>query len=479
MCKARFLVVVAVMAILSGSLLVRAGAIAPGEESLAGAWEGKLNVSGAEVSLIVRITRNTDGTYAARLDVPIQGAMDIPVSKITSRDGMVRLEIAAIGGVFEGRLSADGREITGEWRQNGLVLPLLLRRTDQTPVLRRPQEPAKPYPYREEEVTFENRPAGINLAGTLTLPKSAGPFPAVILISGSGAQDRDEALAGHRPFLVLADYLTRQGVAVLRVDDRGVGGSAGDSLRATSSDFADDALAGVAYLKGRREIDTARIGLIGHSEGGLVAPLAATRSQDVAFIVLLAGPGLPGEQIIYLQTDLILRANGATAEQAARERELQRSIFAVVKEENDPAPAAKRLREILAAYLDRLSPEEKAELNEDAFIEGQIRAALSPWFRYFLTYDPRPALQRVSCPVLAINGEKDLQVPGRENLAAIEEALKAGRSKDFTVRSLPNLNHLFQTCITGSPVEYGTIEETISPLALQTIGDWLALRVAR
>ena len=201
MCKARFLVVVAVMAILSGSLLVRAGAIAPGEESLAGAWEGKLNVSGAEVSLIVRITRNTDGTYAARLDVPIQGAMDIPVSKITSRDGMVRLEIAAIGGVFEGRLSADGREITGEWRQNGLVLPLLLRRTDQTPVLRRPQEPAKPYPYREEEVTFENRPAGINLAGTLTLPKSAGPFPAVILISGSGAQDRDEALAGHRPFL--------------------------------------------------------------------------------------------------------------------------------------------------------------------------------------------------------------------------------------------------------------------------------------
>ena len=181
------------------------------------------------------------------------------------------------------------------------MLPLLLRRTDQTPVLRRPQEPAKPYPYREEEVTFENRPAGINLAGTLTLPKSAGPFPAVILISGSGAQDRDEALAGHRPFLVLADYLTRQGVAVLRVDDRGVGGSTGDSLRATSSDFADDALAGVAYLKGRREIDTARIGLIGHSEGGLVAPLAATRSQDVAFIVLLAGPGLPGEQIIYLQ----------------------------------------------------------------------------------------------------------------------------------------------------------------------------------
>lgn len=473
------LIVAAIMAILGGSLLIRAEAKAQGAENLAGAWQGKLNVSGSEIELVVRITRNTDGTYAARLDVPTQGVMDIPVSKIAVQDGTVRLEIAPIGGVFEGRLSADGREMTGEWKQNGLALPLLLRWTDQAPVLRRPQEPAKPYPYREEEVTYENKPAGIKLAGTLTLPKGAGPFPAVILISGSGVQDRDEALIGHRPFLVLADYLTRRGMAVLRVDDRGVGGSTGDTLRSTSSDFAGDALAGVAYLKGRREIDAARIGLIGHSEGGLVAPLAATRSQDVAFIVLLAGPGLPGEQIIYLQTDLILRASGATDEQAARERELQESLFAVVKEESDPAPAAKRLREILAAYLDKLPPEEKAGLNEEAFIEGQVKAVLSPWFRFFLTYDPRPALQQVSCPVLALNGEKDLQVPFRENLTAIEEALKAGRNKDFTVKSLPNLNHLFQTCTTGSPAEYGTIEETISPVALQAIGDWLALHVAR
>jgi pimeloyl-ACP methyl ester carboxylesterase len=318
----------------------------------------------------------------------------------------------------------------------------------------RPQEPTPPYPYREEQVTFVNAKAGITFAGTLTLPASSAASPAVVLITGSGAQDRDETVAGHKPFLVLADTLTRRGIAVLRVDDRGVGGSGGTMATATSEDFVDDALAAVAYLTARKDIDTRHIGLVGHSEGGLIAPIAATRSKDIAFIVLMAGPGITGDQILFLQGAAIMRANGASEAAISRNREVQEKLFDIIRTEKDDAAAREKIK---------------------AVAPGQERVA-TPWFRYFLSYDPVPVLQKVTCPVLAINGEKDLQVPYRENLDAIGKALRAGGNPDATTLSMPNLNHLFQTSQTGSPSEYAKIPETIAPVALDAISDWILKR---
>ena len=319
----------------------------------------------------------------------------------------------------------------------------------------RPQEPTPPYPYQEEQVTFVNAKAGITFAGTLTLPASPTASPAVVLITGSGAQDRDETIAGHKPFLVLADALTRRGIAVLRVDDRGVGGSGGTMATATSEDFVDDALAAVAYLRGRKDIDAKRIGLVGHSEGGLIAPIAATRSKDIAFIVLMAGPGITGDQILFLQGAAIMRANGASEAAISRNREVKQRLFDVIRTEKDDAAAKEKIKSIAP---------------------GQERVA-TPWFRYFLSYDPVPVLQKVTCPVLAINGEKDLQVPYRENLDAIGKALRAGGNTDVTTLSMPNLNHLFQTSQTGAPSEYAKIAETFAPAALDAISDWILKRV--
>jgi fermentation-respiration switch protein FrsA (DUF1100 family) len=352
----------------------------------------------------------------------------------------------------------------------------------------RPQEPKPPYPYDEQEVVYQNKKDGLQLAGTLTLPRSKGPFPAVLLITGSGQQDRNETVFDHKPFLVLADHLTRLGIAALRVDDRGVGKSTGRFIEATSEDFATDALAGVEYLKTRKEIDPRRIGLIGHSEGGLIAPLVAARSTDIAFIVMMAGPGLTGEQILYRQTALVCKSAGMSDDLIAQTRAAQDRVFAILKQEKDNVVAEKRIleeadafREVAAKARADATDEHKKEISIiAAAIEGQAQSKLvvSPWFRFFLTYDPRPTLMKVRCPVLAIIGEKDLQVPAEENLAAIRLALEAGGNKDHTVLALPDLNHLFQTCRTGAISEYAQIEETISPAALDTISKWILRRVS-
>jgi pimeloyl-ACP methyl ester carboxylesterase len=342
---------------------------------------------------------------------------------------------------------------------------------DTTAQFNRPQEPKKPYPYDEEEVGYENKRDGVKLAGTLTLPRGKGPFPVALLITGSGPQDRNESLLGHKPFLVLADYLTRRGIAVLRVDDRGVGGSTGSVPDSTTENFAADVMAGIEFLKTRKEIDPEKIGLIGHSEGGAVAPMVAAQNGDVAFIVLMAGMGLTGEEILYLQGAMIMKASGASAGQLAKQRATQESMFKILKEEKDPATAEKRLHEELSRNL----TEEEKKKSEQA-IAAQIKQVNKPWFRYFLTLDPRSALRKVKCPALALNGENDLQVPATENLREIEAAIKAGGNKDITIVSLPKLNHLFQTSETGSLSEYAKIEETIAPVALKTIGDWILKR---
>ncbi len=445
-------------------------------------WQGALEVGGIKLRLVLKIAKNPDGTLRATLDSVDQGAMNLPVDTIVIEDKTMRFTMKSIGGSYEGTLNEDKTEVSGRWTQSGQSLPLVFKRVAeqaQVPQLRRPQEPKRPYPYREEDVVFANPEAGITLAGTLTLPKGPGPFPAVVLISGSGQQDRDETVFGHRPFLIIADHLTRQGIAVLRYDDRGVGKSTGDPTNATSADFATDALAAVRYLQTRKEINPQKIGLIGHSEGGLIAPMVAVQApNEIAFIVLLAGPGVTGEELVLLQYELIARANGVNEELIAKNLAVHRRVFAVVKEQSDPIEAEKEIRDLLLEELTRLSEEEqKASGLSEAALEAQIKQMLLPWFRYFLTYDPQPTLSQVRCPVLALNGEKDLQVPPSQNLPEIVKALEAGGNREYAAIKLAGLNHLFQASTTGAPVEYAQIEETFSPKALEIISEWVLRQV--
>ena len=444
------------------------------EISIEGIWQGKLKVPGTELRIVFKISKNPDGTLTATLDSPDQGVTGIPVEEVIFEDNTLRLEVKSAGAVFEGKVSEDFLVIEGEWKQSGGVFPLTVKRVDKAIEILRPQVPKKPYPYTEEEVAYENKEAGITLAGTLTLPPGKGPSPAVLLISGSGPQDRNETIYNHHPFLVLADYLTRQGIAVLRVDDRGVGESTGDFSQATSEDFASDVLAGIEYLKTRKEINPEQIGLIGHSEGGLIAPMVAVKSPDVAFIILMAGTGLTGEEILYLQGALISRAMGVSEEDIAKNRQFNEKIFSLIKEEKDKKTIEEKLRQMFMEDWAELNEEEKSRIGDpEVFLEAQLKSLLSPWLKFFLTYDPKPTLNKVKCPVLAINGEKDLQVPPKENLSAIEEALKVGGNQNYTIKELPGLNHLFQTAQTGLPAEYAKIEETISPVALKIISDWI------
>ncbi len=449
----------------------------PKAPDIAGTWAGTLDLGAAKLRLVVDFKKKDGGGYTGTMDSPDQGAFGLEIDEVTLDKAAVKFTMKKIGGSYAGDVSANGKEIKGTWKQGPLSLPLVLKPGEKAAPPKRPQEPKPPFPYREEEVSYENKDGGIKFAGTLTLPKEGGPFPAVLLISGSGPQDRNEELLGHKPFLVLADYLTRRGIAVLRVDDRGVGGTTGKVMASTIEDHAGDALAGVAYLKSRPEIDGKKIGLVGHSEGGLVAPAAAVRSSDVAFIVLLAGTGVTGEEILYRQGELIAIAGGASAEAAAKNTAMQKKLFAVLKAESDDAAAAAKIDAIVKEETAKLSEDERKALEGlEEVGKAQLKMLFTPWFRHFLTYDPAPVLQKVKCPVLAINGEKDLQVDPKQNLPTIEAALKAGGNANFTLKELPGLNHLFQPCKTGAVSEYSQIEETINEAALAAVGDWIVKR---
>ncbi|HLO00248.1 MAG TPA: alpha/beta hydrolase [Pyrinomonadaceae bacterium] len=446
-----------------------------------GTWQGTLETGGAKLRLAFEITKSPDGTLTGNLDSLDQGAMDIPINSIVLKDTNLRLEIKIIGGVYEGTLDEEGTTIVGHWEQGGVKLPLTFRRSSGAlSAPNRPQEPKKPYPFDEQEVSYENKKAGVRLDGTLTLPRTRGLHPAVLLINGSGAQDRNETVAGHRPFLVLADHLTRRGIAVLRVDDRGLKGSQDDFYKATDEDFASDVLAGVEFLKTRKEINPKQIGLIGHSEGGVIAPMAAVESNDVAFIVLMAAPALPGDQFLHLQTASLMKASGASDENISQVRALQERMFTILKQEKTDTKAGERLRAEVSGMLARMTDEQKLALGlTEAAMENQFKVMMTRWYRYIIAYDPRPALMKVKVPVLAINGKRDLQVPAKENLSAIAQALRAGGNKDHTVVELPGLNHLFQTSQSGLPAEYAQIEETMSPAALQMIVDWVLKRTPK
>lgn len=452
------------MTLLLSSLMAVAAVAAPVQAQtpaagLTGTWEGPIIVGGQSIRIVFRI----DGAGATVMDSPDQGGFDIPAEASTSENGQVRLTVPSIGGRFEGARSEDGRTLTGSLSQGGVTLPLILTRTSETAArLVRPQTPVPPFPYRSDDVAFDNAAApGVRLAGTLTLPQGAGPFPAAILITGSGAQDRDETVFGHKPFAVWADALTRRGVAVLRYDDRGTAGSTGDFATATSADFATDAAAAFAFLAARPDIDAARIGLIGHSEGGTVAPLVARDGAPVAWIVMIAGPAVSGGEILSEQQRLLAAAMGAGPQAVAAGNVTQRAIMALVAAHADDGEAVQR--EVAAYLVGQGAPQAAA---------AQTAAQVStPWFRWLIAHDPAPALSGFHGPLLALYGGKDLQVPAEQN-APVLERLKP----DAEVVVLPGLNHLMQPATTGLPNEYAGIEITVDPQALSTVADWVAAR---
>jgi pimeloyl-ACP methyl ester carboxylesterase len=444
------------------------------ESPLVGRWGGALEVQALRLRLTLAVA-DSGGALTARFVSVDQGGSAFPAT-VSVRGDSSFFAIPVIGASYHAALV--GRDtLRGEWRQGAGVLPLtMVRGADAGMVLRRPQLPQPPFPYREEQVTVQSVP-GVRLAGTLTLPQGDGPHPAVVLVSGSGPQDRDETLLGHKPFLVLADYLTRRGIAVLRLDDRGVGASTGAFGAATSDDFARDAEAAVRWLRARPDVADDRVGIVGHSEGGMIAPLVASRTPEVGFIVLLAGPGTNAAELLMAQGALISRAGGAGDHEVERTMALQRELFGAITAEADSVVLHERLREIARRYQASLTPEERARPDaSDATMAAAVSQMISPWFRWFLRYDPVPALRATRVPVLALNGSLDLQVPADENLAGIRQALQAGGNRDVTTEKLPGLNHLFQTAHTGAPSEYSAIEETFSPAALQRIGDWIVQR---
>lgn len=461
-------------AVLCLTLPGRSAGAAPAD--FTGHWEGAVVLPGLELGLLVDLTLR-DGVWSGTADIPMQGAKGIPLAGMRAVGDSLIFALAGVPGEPTFRGVRGDSLVTGTFTQRGQSFPFRLGRGPLA-VLSRPQEPKPPFPYRAEEVGYDDGP--IHLAGTLTLPEGTGPFPAAVLITGSGAQDRDEALLGHKPFLILADFLTRAGIAVLRADDRGVGGSTGRGRNSTTSDFAADALAGVRFLAARSDIDPARIGLIGHSEGGIVGPLAASRAPaEVAFVVMIAGTGVPLDEVVLRQTELIGLADGATPAAVGAEVARSKLTMELVKGGADSLTVRAALLDQIRAQLAALPDSARAAAGSpESLADAALVGMLSPWFRYAIGLDPRVALRQVRCPVLALNGTLDLQVDPEQNLPEIATALREGGNRDFTVLRLPGLNHLLQRARTGSPLEYATIEETMNEAGLVAIRDWVLARVA-
>lgn len=441
-------------------------------QDITGQWNGLLKVQdGVQLRLVFHINKTESG-YASTMDSPDQGANGLPVNTTKFENNTLSLEAAGLGITYTGTL-ANGL-IDGTFVQRGMSLPLQLTREEvKAAKPNRPQEPKSPFPYYTEDVTFGNDEAKVQLAGTLTLPSKTGKFPVVVMISGSGPQNRDEELLGHKPFLVIADHLTRKGIGVLRFDDRGVGKSTGDFKSATSADHASDALSAVAYLKTRPEVDAKKIGLVGHSEGGLIAPMAAVKSKDVAYIVLLAGPGIPGHEILALQTGLINKANGMDDEKLKLELDQLKGAMDIVMYTKDLSEMRSKLTDFIREAIKKHPESVPKGLTEEELIKNNVESLATPWMQFFLKYDPAVNLTKVKCPVLALNGERDLQVPPKEDLAAIGKYLKQAGNKNFKTKEMPGLNHLFQECKTGAPAEYAAIEQTFSPSALEEVSGWI------
>ena len=445
-------------------------------QAFTGNWNGILEVQGTQLRLVFNISE-ADGDFISTMDSPDQGAKDIPTSSTIVEGQKITIELANMQIKYEGVLSEDHSSINGTFNQGPMSLPLNLSKEKQEITINpRPQDPKK-MEYLQEEVRFENRVSNINLAGTLTIPRDGKFKKAVILISGSGPQNRNEEISvfNHRPFLVLSHFLTNNGIAVLRYDDRGVGESEGNFGTATSADFADDAEAAFNYLKSREDMQKVKIGYLGHSEGGMIAPMVASRNKDVDFIGLLAGPGIPINELMLLQSKAVAASSGATDETIAKNLEISSAIFDFLKETSFKDEELKKsLSEFIKGELENESEEFLSTLgDQETFISNQVNSLTTPWFLYFIKFNPADYLSKIKCPVLALNGSLDVQVLAKENLEGIGNTLKKSGNKNMVIEELVGQNHLFQSAKTGAVSEYKEIEETFNVSTMKFISDWI------
>jgi uncharacterized protein len=441
-------------------------------KTITGSWIGKIPAGGISLRVIFHLSLAGKDSLTATMDSPDQGVKGIKVGPVKFDGKDLNIKAPLLLGEYNGTLKSDTL-IEGIWKQAGKTFDLNLTRLVGLFTLNRPQEPKPPFPYTSEDVTFKNDKFNITLAGTLTIPAGKGPFPAVIMITGSGAQNRDEELFGHKPFWVIADHLTRNGIAVLRYDDRGVGKSQGVYSTATTADLATDAEAAFIYLKNNSLINQQKIGLAGHSEGGIIAPIVASGNKEVAFIVSIAGTGVKGEDILYRQYYDIGIASGASEKDVQTSISTNKTLFSILKKEKDNKKAEEKMTVACKKILEKekTTPEDSEKAMKQ--LQSSAGTLTNSWFRYFLTLDPSAYWKKVKCPVLILNGEKDLQVAADVNPPAIEKALKSGKNNSYTTHVFPGLNHLFQHTKTGLPSEYGNIEETFSPEVLKVMADWI------
>ena len=433
-----------------------------------GTWKGDLDVMGQKLPLVFHIAQQS-GAYSSTIDSPMQGALGIKMDKTEVDDKGISITNTSMNMVFKGRIQ-DGT-LKGDFIQNGLTLPLVLSKTtEEATVLNRPQTPTPPFDYTTEDFTIKNEVEGNVLAGTLVIPKNyKKTSPVVVMITGSGAQNRDEQLFGHKPFLVIADDLAKKGIASFRMDDRGVGGSEKGKDGATSADFATDISSAVDDLAAH---GFKTIGLLGHSEGGMIAPMVANMNKKVKYMVLLAAPGIPISDLMVIQNDNMGRLAGLPDDVLKKNKKINEEIYAYVKNYK-----GQHLDQDIRGYMEKeLKSSDGMKMTDDEIqklIQDEVKVLTNPWYVYFLKFNPEEYLSKVKIPVLALNGSLDMQVSARENLEGIRKSLAKAGDRYFEVVEMPGLNHLFQTAKTGSPSEYGQIEQTIAPEVLKKISEWI------
>lgn len=452
-----------------------------GQKKITGLWEGKLAV-GVDLRLVFNFSIDENNKLKMVLEMVDQQST-VPASEVTFSGDTVYVEIKDANVKYEGVVDTDST-IKGSWKQAGMSLPLNLKKIEKIEYPVRAQTPVPPFSYKSEDIEYSNSDNSIKYAGTITIPSGKGPFPAAILITGSGQQNRDETMMGHKPFAVIADHLTKQGFVVLRVDDRGIGGTTGDVKTSTTADFAKDVMIGLDYLKKRPEVNTKKLGMIGHSEGGMIAAMVGAERKDIDFIVFLAAPGVNTVTLMTEQNEAILAKTGLSKEYVTAYVALYRNIIETINKASTPAEAKENMTVAVDKWRDTTN--KNAVLvttrifntkTRDEFVNQFAALAENPWFKYFLRFDPTPYLEKLSCKVLALNGDKDVQVLSASNLAGIRSALQRSKVKTSEIIELPGLNHLFQTCKDCTITEYGKLDETFSPAALQKMSGWLKKNV--
>jgi pimeloyl-ACP methyl ester carboxylesterase len=456
-------------------------------QNITGTWQGNLNVQGNSIPIVFHIIKDSSNNLAASFDSPSQHAFNLLCNAVIVKEDSVILMMESINGKYTGKLSADKKQMTGTWHQGGGSLALDVNKTSETVVIKtqnRPQTPKPPYPYHSEDVEYFNADKSLQYGATITYPSTTEnnktkKFPSIILITGSGQQDRDETIFGHKSFAVIADYLTKKGYLVLRVDDRGIGKSTGNFAKSTTADFVKDVEVSLDFLEQQPQVDKNKIGLLGHSEGGMIAPVVADARKEINFIVLLAGPGIPITQLMKEQVEAVAASSGKSPELTKITGQLYSIFTEEINKNEDSTTTHNNIKNKLIVFAQNSDTATRSAMgfNDlttiDKNITDGIERFTTPWLKYFLAFNPQPYLEKLHCKVLALNGSKDVQVIPESNLAGIKASLKKSKSPKYDVIEIPGLNHLFQTCIKCSPDEYGDLEESFSPKALDIIGNWL------